>query len=67
MMGGLLASTVLTLVIVPLFYTYFDDLRMLLQRLLASALHRPAEAGQRPVPSTGVAPRNTEPNVEPRR
>ncbi len=67
MMGGLLASTVLTLVIVPLFYTYFDDLRMLLQRLLASALHRPAEAGQRPVPSTGVAPMNTEPNVEPRR
>lgn len=54
MMGGLLASTVLTLVIVPLFYTYFDDLRMLLQRLLASALSRtpkeptsalPSEAG----------------------
>jgi HAE1 family hydrophobic/amphiphilic exporter-1 len=44
MMGGLLASTVLTLVIVPLFYTFFDDVRVLFQRLLASALSRPAEA-----------------------
>jgi multidrug efflux pump subunit AcrB len=25
-MGGLVASTVLTLVVVPLFYTWFDDL-----------------------------------------
>ncbi len=37
MMGGLLASMVLTLVIVPLCYTFFDDLRTLLQRVLASA------------------------------
>ena len=49
MMGGLLASTVLTLVIVPLFYTYFDDLRLFFQRLLAAALTRPAEITPGPV------------------
>ena len=37
MMGGLLASTVLTLVVVPLCYTLFDDLRNLLRRVVASA------------------------------
>ena len=51
MMGGLLASTVLTLVIVPLFYTYFDDVRLQLQRLLASALSRPAGTSA-PPPAT---------------
>ncbi|MFC1525316.1 efflux RND transporter permease subunit [Candidatus Latescibacterota bacterium] len=40
MMGGLLASTFLTLVIVPLFYTLFDDLRILLQRITATAVQR---------------------------
>ena len=40
MMGGLLASTVLTLVIVPLCYTYFDDLRTLAQRVMGSSVHR---------------------------
>jgi len=33
MMGGLLASTFLTLLVVPLFYTLLDDLRMALKRL----------------------------------
>lgn len=37
MMGGLLASTVLTLVLVPLFYTFFDDFRELVQKIMASA------------------------------
>jgi len=41
MMGGLLASTVLTLVIVPLFYTYFDDLRTLVQRVIGAAVQQP--------------------------
>ena len=54
MMGGLLASTILTLVIVPLFYTFFDDLRTLFQRLLASALARPADAVPAPTPGEGV-------------
>lgn len=31
LMGGMVAGTLLTLVIVPLFYTYFDDLRAMLQ------------------------------------
>jgi HAE1 family hydrophobic/amphiphilic exporter-1 len=38
MMGGLLASTVLTLVLVPLFYTFFDDMRVLVQQVMASAV-----------------------------
>jgi HAE1 family hydrophobic/amphiphilic exporter-1 len=37
MMGGLLASTVLTLMLVPLFYTFFDDFRELVQKVMASA------------------------------
>ena len=37
MMGGLLASMVLTLVLVPLFYTFFDDFRNAIQRIMASA------------------------------
>ena len=37
MMGGLLASTMLTLVVVPLCYTLFDDLRNFLRRIIASA------------------------------
>ena len=37
-MGGLLASTVLTLVIVPLCYTFFDDLRVLVKRVVQSGL-----------------------------
>ena len=37
MIGGLLASMVLTLVVVPLCYTFFDDLRELFQKMLAAA------------------------------
>ncbi|MCK5526604.1 MAG: efflux RND transporter permease subunit, partial [Candidatus Latescibacteria bacterium] len=37
MMGGLLASTAMTLVIVPLFYTLLDDLRELWNRLIGAA------------------------------
>jgi len=36
MMGGLLASTFLTLLVVPLFYTLLDDLRLAIRRLSAS-------------------------------
>ena len=49
MMGGLMASTVLTLVLVPLFYTFFDDLRVLLQRVLAAAAGK-TDKGQEPAP-----------------
>ena len=37
MVGGLLASMVLTLMLVPLFYTFFDDFRDVAQRIMASA------------------------------
>ncbi|MEE2659815.1 MAG: efflux RND transporter permease subunit [Candidatus Latescibacterota bacterium] len=40
MMGGLLASTMLTLVIVPLFYTLFDDVRVILRRISTAAVER---------------------------
>ena len=37
MIGGLLASMVLTLMLVPLFYTFFDDFRDVAQKIMASA------------------------------
>ena len=40
MIGGLMASMVLTLVLVPLFCTFFDDLRVLVQRVMSSAFSR---------------------------
>jgi hypothetical protein len=40
MMGGLFASMALTLVLVPLFYTFFDDFRELVSRLMQPALAR---------------------------
>ena len=40
MIGGLLASMLLTLLLVPLFYTFFDDLRTATQHLLSSVGHR---------------------------
>ena len=40
MMGGLLASTFLTLLVVPLFYTLLDDLRLALRRLSAGVFAR---------------------------
>ena len=46
MMGGLLASTVLTLVIVPLCYTFFDDLRVLVRRVVQSGLEQGGEASE---------------------
>ena len=41
MIGGLLCATFLTLFVVPLFYTYLDDLRMALRRIISGALSRP--------------------------
>ena len=37
MMGGLLSSTVLTLLVVPLLYTFLDDLRMSVTQLARAA------------------------------
>jgi len=47
MIGGLMASMVLTLVLVPLFYTFFDDLRVLVQRVMSSAFSRDGAAQAR--------------------
>ena len=44
MIGGLLASMVLTLLLVPLFYTFFDDFRTTMQRIMASAFGREEKA-----------------------
>jgi HAE1 family hydrophobic/amphiphilic exporter-1 len=40
MMGGLLAATFLTLLVVPIAYTLLDDFRTLLMRVFASVFHR---------------------------
>jgi HAE1 family hydrophobic/amphiphilic exporter-1 len=40
MMGGLIMSTILTLLVVPLFYTFLDDLRLALGRLVAQAFRK---------------------------
>ena len=40
MIGGLLASTLLTLLVVPLFYTFLDDLRNALHRIVTAAFAR---------------------------
>jgi hydrophobic/amphiphilic exporter-1 (mainly G- bacteria), HAE1 family len=40
MIGGLLASTFLSLFVVPLFYTFFDDLRIFVPRVARGALSR---------------------------
>ena len=44
MIGGLLAAMVLTLLLVPLFYTFFDDFRTAMQRIMTSAFGRKEEA-----------------------
>ena len=51
MMGGLLASTLLTLLVVPLFYTLLDDLRLALRRIFTAAFHPP------PTPAKVTLPR----------
>jgi HAE1 family hydrophobic/amphiphilic exporter-1 len=38
--GGMLVSMVLTLIIVPLFYTLFDDLRLLIRRVVVLGAYR---------------------------
>jgi HAE1 family hydrophobic/amphiphilic exporter-1 len=43
MMGGLIASTLLTLLVVPLFYTFFDDLRLALMRVTKGIFSKPTE------------------------
>ena len=43
MIGGLLASMVLTLLLVPLFYTFFDDFRTAMKRIMTSAFGRKEE------------------------
>ncbi len=41
MIGGLFCATFLTLFVVPLFYTYLDDLRVALRRIVSGVLSRP--------------------------
>ncbi|MDA0749006.1 MAG: efflux RND transporter permease subunit, partial [bacterium] len=51
MMGGLLVSTFLTLLVVPLFYTLLDDLRLGLGRIFRAAF-----SGSEPAPYGQVQP-----------
>jgi len=52
MIGGLLAATVLTLVVVPLLYTFLDDLREHVAHVMASAFRRKEKD---PIASSGAA------------
>lgn len=56
MMGGLICSTVLTLVVVPLFYTLLDDLRGLIARA-ASSVFPSRTAGPELASKPGIAGR----------
>ena len=48
--GGMLVSMVLTLIVVPLFYTLFDDLRLLIRRVVVLGDHhrRRVASGEEP-------------------
>jgi HAE1 family hydrophobic/amphiphilic exporter-1 len=53
LIGGMTTATILTLLVVPVFYTFFDDARIAFARLLRRALPRkPAE----PAAATNQAP-----------
>jgi HAE1 family hydrophobic/amphiphilic exporter-1 len=55
MIGGLIASTILTLVIVPLFYTFLDDLREHAAGVVRSAFGRASNAPASSGAAAGVA------------
>jgi hydrophobic/amphiphilic exporter-1 (mainly G- bacteria), HAE1 family len=55
MIGGLMASTLLTLVVVPLFYTLLDDLRTHAERIARSAFARKAGASGAATAPAGAA------------
>ena len=55
MIGGLLMATILTLVIVPLFYVLLDDLSQHATRIWSSIFQRPATPATPPAPSSGAA------------
>jgi HAE1 family hydrophobic/amphiphilic exporter-1 len=51
MMGGLFASTFLTLFVVPLFYTYLDDLRTALRGITLAVFSRKGAPSYGPAPA----------------
>jgi HAE1 family hydrophobic/amphiphilic exporter-1 len=57
MIGGLITSTLLTLIVVPLFYVLLDDLRAFAGKVARSALSRRSTKAELPVAS--VAPRDS--------
>jgi HAE1 family hydrophobic/amphiphilic exporter-1 len=52
--GGLITSTLLSLIVVPVVYTYLDDLR---PAVLFAWFRRPRQAKAQDVVGAGVAPR----------
>jgi hydrophobic/amphiphilic exporter-1 (mainly G- bacteria), HAE1 family len=52
--GGLFAATLLTLVLVPLFYSFLDDLRTHIARVFASAFGRGGRATPAPAVNAGA-------------
>jgi HAE1 family hydrophobic/amphiphilic exporter-1 len=65
--GGMLSSTLLSLVVVPCMYTYFDDLQALLLRLARWRPARPRPEPGRPIPAPLTPPaEETVPKSRPR-
>jgi HAE1 family hydrophobic/amphiphilic exporter-1 len=53
-MGGLMFSAAVSLIIVPLFYVWFDDLNLWRQRVFTRQVKAPAAAASPPVTATGI-------------
>ncbi len=53
-MGGLMFSAVVSLIIVPVFYVWFDDLNLWRQRVFTRQVQAPAAAASPPVTATGI-------------
>ena len=68
MIGGLISSTILTLVVVPVMLTYLDGLGRRVRRLFPKApddLHEDLDLEPQPVPATAQEWRERTPNARP--
>jgi len=52
LIGGMTTATIFTLLVVPIFYTFFDDARLAFLRLLRRAVGREASESRRGVAAT---------------
>ncbi len=65
MIGGMVTSTVLTLLFVPALYTYFDDMQQLPGRVKGWAARRREKAARKAAPATPAHEPATQPATQP--